>query len=103
MSSLFLTPEAEEEITEAFEWYGQRVAGLGTQFMASLESALASIAEAPLRYPCWRQRARRILLRRFPYAVFYTIKPEGIVVFACFHGKRNPKVLIGRLRGAHAT
>jgi plasmid stabilization system protein ParE len=96
--TLQFTPEAEEEIAEAFDWYEQRVLGLGAEFLRAVEAAVASAARGPLQYPVWRRGARRVLLRKFPFAIFYTVKDDSIVVFGCFHGKRNPKVLIGRLR-----
>jgi plasmid stabilization system protein ParE len=97
-SKILFTPEAEEEIAEAFEWYEQHVLGLGAEFLRAVEAAVASAARGPLQYPVWRRGARRVLLRKFPFAIFYTVKSDGIVVFGCFHGKRNPKVLIGRFR-----
>jgi plasmid stabilization system protein ParE len=33
---------------------------------------------------------RGALLRRFPYAVFYEVGPVEILVYAVFHGARNP-------------
>ena len=33
----------------------------------------------------------RALLRRFPYAIFYEIEPVQIVVYAVFHGARDPR------------
>jgi plasmid stabilization system protein ParE len=35
---------------------------------------------------------RCALVRRFPYAVYYRVEPERIVVIAVFHTKRDPGV-----------
>lgn len=96
MSSFCFTAEAETEIAKAFAWYEQRALGLGSEFLRAVEAAVTSAANAPRQYPVWRRGARRVLLRKFPYALFYTIATEGIIVFACFHGRRDPKVLINR-------
>jgi hypothetical protein len=46
------------------------------------------------------------LLQKFPYGIFYLVEEglledgelgETIVVFACFHAKRDPKTLQRRL------
>jgi plasmid stabilization system protein ParE len=29
-------------------------------------------------------------MRKFPYALFYLIEEESVVVVACFHAKRDP-------------
>ena len=101
--SVLFTPEAEAEIGEAFEWYEQRVVGLGSEFLRAVEVAVSSVARAPLQYPVWRRGARRVLLRKFPFAVFYTLRDENIVVFACFHGNRNSKRLLRRLQNAKGS
>lgn len=95
-ASVLLTPEAEQEIAEAFEWYEQRATGLGSEFLRSVDVALSSAARNPALYPSGLHGARRVLLRRFPYAIFFKPVAHRIVVFACFHGRRDPKVLIQR-------
>jgi len=34
---------------------------------------------------------RRLLIRRFPYGIFYTTSKDLIIVLAVFHGHRDPK------------
>ena len=70
MSSFVFTSEADAEIAEAFAWYEQRSSGLGPEFLRAVEVAVTSAAHAPLRYPVWRRGARRVLLHRFPFAIF---------------------------------
>lgn len=98
-ASVLLTPEAEHEIAEAFEWYEQRASGLGSEFLRSVDVALSSAARNPALYPSGQHGARRVLLRRFPYAIYFKPVAQRIVVFACFHGRRDPKVLIQRVEG----
>jgi hypothetical protein len=33
---------------------------------------------------------RRVLVRRFPYSVFYEIHDPDVVVLGCMHGARDP-------------
>jgi plasmid stabilization system protein ParE len=37
------------------------------------------------------EEVRRAVVRRFPYAVFYKIEPQQVVVLAVFHSRRDPK------------
>jgi plasmid stabilization system protein ParE len=46
----------------------------------------------PVLYPVVHRDARRALLPRFPYALFYRPEPDRILVIACFHAKRDPLV-----------
>jgi plasmid stabilization system protein ParE len=88
---LFVEPEAEADIAEAFAWYEAQRPGLGTEFKAALVDLLQTIEDAPERVPVIRGRTRRALLRRFPFGVFYVLDPELIAVTACLHGRRNPR------------
>ena len=63
-------PAAEAELEEAAEWYEERNAGLGGDFIAAVRSRIEMILEAPGRWPM-RNGTRRVLLGRFPYAIVY--------------------------------
>lgn len=88
---LVVRPEAEAELAEAFRWYEERVRGLGTEFLLAVDAAFHSILRNPQQYPQVYRTARRALLRRFPYAVFFVTEATRITVIAVFHAKRNPK------------
>jgi plasmid stabilization system protein ParE len=88
---LSVRPAAAADIEEAFLWYEGQRAGLGHDFLAAAQVLIDGIAEQPLRYPVIRRNTRRALLRRFPYAIYYRIYGDLIVVVACMHGRRNPR------------
>jgi plasmid stabilization system protein ParE len=90
--TLRLTPGAEFDVSEALAWYRERGRGLGEQFLQALDERLESVQLNPLAYPKVHGDIRRALLRRFPYCVFYIIGPQQIVMLACLHGHRDPKV-----------
>ena len=89
---LIVRPEAEAELTEAFNWYEQQVAGLGNRFLLSVDAAINSIQRDPLQYPVIYKNVRRALTRRFPYQVFFIVDDFQIVIIAVFHGMRNPSL-----------
>jgi plasmid stabilization system protein ParE len=82
---------AEADIVEAARWYEQRSPGLGSEFLRAVDVTLAEIARMPERYPVVRGRARRALLRRFPYAIYFVATPDLVSVFACLHARRDPR------------
>lgn len=88
---LIIRPEAEAEIGEAFDWYEQRVPGLGFDFILNLDAAFNAVRRNPLFYPEIHKNIRRALLRRFPYQVLFICQEHRVVVLAVFHGKRDPK------------
>ena len=87
---IIVRPEAAREIQEAFDWYEEKSEGLGLEFLRAADACMAGIERNPLASPTLYQDIRRSLLRRFPYALFYMVKEERIIVLACFHAKRNP-------------
>jgi plasmid stabilization system protein ParE len=64
--------------------------GLGEEFLAAVDCLLGEIVAHPTTYPVTHREARRALLRRFPYAVFFRVYGETVVVLACMHGRRDP-------------
>jgi len=87
---LIIRPEAEAEMADAFNWYEDRVAGLGSDFLLCVDATLSAILRNPQQYPRVHREVRRALTRRFPYEIFFVEDDEQIVVLAVFHAKQNP-------------
>ncbi|MCP5351902.1 MAG: type II toxin-antitoxin system RelE/ParE family toxin [Chromatiales bacterium] len=80
------------EFTQATAWYEAQRDGLGHEFVTEIESAIRQLAKNPERYPMVHHETRRILVRRFPFSMFYRIRKDAVVVLAVFHTRRNPMV-----------
>ena len=87
---------ARAEIVAAFEWYLERSPAAAQQFLDAVDAAMVLIEEAPERHPIIRGRLRRVLLRRFPYAVYYRVFPSTISVVGVIHGHRHPDTWLRR-------
>ena len=90
-SRLCVRPEAERDLEDAATWYAEERPGLGQEFLDEAVRAFEQIAEEPRLYPFVHRTTRRALIRRFPFAVFYRVEPEFIVVVAVMHGSRDPQ------------
>ena|SRR5439155_20103283 len=88
---LLLEDEARADLADAFTWYEEQRAGLGSEFLAEVALVLESIEGSPEAYGVVRGQTRRALVRRFPYAVFYVRDPDLIAVTAVMHGRRDPR------------
>jgi plasmid stabilization system protein ParE len=88
---LVVRAAAEADILEAALWYEQRSPGLGAEFLRAVDVTLAEVARLPERFPAVHREARRALLRRFPYAVFFVTSSELVSVVACMHARRDPR------------
>ena len=73
-------------------WYEAEAVGLGNRFRAELDHVAQRLAANPLQFPPVFADVRRALLRRFPYALFFRIVDDAVVVMACFHSSRDPRI-----------
>lgn len=73
--SLVVHPEAAAEVEVSAAWYEAQREGLGLEYLAAVDHAMASVAESPLLYPAWKTDLswRRCVIRRFPYVVFFEV------------------------------
>ena len=84
-------PQTDLEIEATFQWYQKQQTGLGVEFLEELRAVYTRIGEGPLKYQHLRSGIRRALLRRFPYAVYFAVEQDAIVVLAVLHAARDPE------------
>ncbi len=88
---ILVRPEAETEVHQAFDWYEEQSEGLGFEFLRAIEACLSSVKRNPFAYTVIKvPNVRRAIIRRFPYALFYLVDDEAIVIIAVFNVKRRP-------------
>lgn len=96
MTKLLLRPSAAADIEKAYRWHERRRVGLGEEFLTTVDVTLQELAENPAAYAVLHRETRRVLLRRFPCAIFYRLYDETVIVIACMHGRRDPQRWKGR-------
>jgi len=87
---LVVDQPADVDITSAFEWYERERAGLGDVFLGELRETFDRVVAGPLSYQELRSGIHRALTHRFPYAVYFLIDDDRIVVIAVLHARRDP-------------
>lgn len=96
MTPVVLRGEAQAEFDEAFDWYEAQQPGLGVAFIEQIQVVLDAIADNPSLYPIVFEDIRKVVVRRFPYCVFYRSHPDCVEIIAVFHAKRDPAIWRGR-------
>jgi len=96
---------AAEEAAESAAWYEKERPGLGTDFERAVDAALDLLEEeiVPLvSVPgvAGTRGVKRLLLRRFPYAVIVRESAPEVVVIAFAHTSRRPGYWRGRLKSS---
>ncbi|MCP5520229.1 MAG: type II toxin-antitoxin system RelE/ParE family toxin [Verrucomicrobiales bacterium] len=90
-------PEARKEVVEAARFYEGKVPGLGAEFLAEFNRAVALILETPDRWRFLEHDLRRFLMRRFPYGILYKVFGEEVRILVVKHHSRHPDYWQGRL------
>jgi len=94
---LTVTPEAEDDLADAYRWYEQQSAGLGSKFLARVEDVFDRIRRTPEIHAVTYKTVRQTLVTRFPYVVCYTFEEAHVYVIAVFHGHRDPSEWMSRV------
>jgi len=80
---------AEDDLTEGHRFYESQADGLGNYFLDTLYSDIDSLA-----YFGGIHRIvfgyHRLLSKRFPFAVYYRVADDVVIVFAVLDCRRNP-------------
>ena len=89
-------PLAERELHDAAQYYEFESPGLGAAFLAEIERSCSGINEYPEGAPVVLGSIRRRLLRRFPYALLYSVHGNTLRILAVMNLKRRPTYWVGR-------
>ena len=85
-------PRILNELLRARGHYNGCRPGLGDSFVDEFDQRIAAISEAPLQWAKVSGDVRRVLMRRFRYAIFYRVAgPELLLVLVLKHQRRHPK------------
>ena len=89
-----LAPSARQEFLDAADYYEDKRAGLGDDFIACVRDTLQRIGEAPDAHallPGFEEEGcRRAGVRRFPYHLIFLELPHDLRVIAVAHARRRP-------------
>jgi plasmid stabilization system protein ParE len=94
--TLVLRRVAQREIDDAADWYERQRVGLGEQFIEEVNRMFGVLLATPELYPVVHGDIRQALLHRFPYAVYYLVEPDRVIVVGVVHTARDPAVWQGR-------
>jgi plasmid stabilization system protein ParE len=92
-----LRPELLNDLAEAFAWYEERAQGIGQALVRAFFAAVALATRQPMLYRNVHGEFRRVLLRRYPYWLYYTVEGDDVVFFLLYPARRDPARIEGIL------
>jgi len=87
------------DFQSAYDWYrAKKQPGLEAEFIEEFRRAYRRLRENPLLYSIRFADVRRVNLKRFPYGIFYAVRPQEIRVLAVLHASRDSEIILARRR-----
>ena len=87
-----ISPEAEEDLDQAYAYYEKQLAGLGDEFLHEFRRAVDRVIQNPTAWQLLDDTFRRRRLDRFPYGIVYSVNanPKQIEIVAVMHLSQRP-------------
>ena len=90
-------PHTVSDLNRAVEYYNRQRAGLGNELRGEVHAAIEQVRASPSQFAIVANEIRRCLVHRFPYAILFRIKDEGLIrVLVIRHHRRHQDFGIGR-------
>ncbi len=93
-------PAAEQDITDALDWYAERAPEQVERFLDEVAAAVRRIAGSPRLFRTVHRDVRRAALQVFPYLVWFVLEDDLVRVLAVTHSRRDPAFVRSRF-GTH--
>ena len=97
---LVLLARAEAEVLATQARMDEALEGLGERFNLRVEETLDQLIVFPQSGPVYAEPFRRILVRDFPFGIFYSIEGRRVVVQAVLDLRQDRESIERKLRGA---
>ena len=87
---------AERDLAKARDEYEEQAPEVVTDFLREVGRAMQLLTTDPERPAVYYRGFRRVLLRRFPYKIFYRVEGHRVIVSRVLHGHQDhPRWLRG--------
>ena len=89
--------QAEQDLVEGFHFYEEQEPDLGSYFLANLYADIESLQFFGGVHRKVYRTYHRLLSKRFPFAVFYTLAGQTVFIHAVVDCRQDPAWLRERL------
>jgi len=93
-------PLVKADLRAAFDWYEAQQPGLGLEFAEQFREAYRRLRRGPLHYSVRFGEVRRVNLDRFPYGIFFVVRPGEVRLLAVLHASRDTSPVLAERRRA---
>lgn len=81
---------AKNDLLDSYHFYEAQQQGIGSYFLDAVSADIESLKLYAGIHPLYFKKYHRLLSKRFPFAVYYQVKGEEILIYAVVDCRRNP-------------
>lgn len=81
---------ATRDLIDGYWFYEKQSEGLGAYFLDTLFSDIDSLAICAGIHPVYFEKYNRLLSKRFPFAIYYRMEDDMVLVYAVLDCRRSP-------------
>lgn len=87
-----LTPSANMDLQEAYDYYEGLSLGLGERFISCVEERLEHLSITPFAGPVRYEDVRCTMVSKFPFMLHYLVNDDRrmIIILRIFHTSQKP-------------
>ena len=89
---------ASQDLIDGYWFYEKQTEGLGTYFLDTLFSDIDSLTIYGGIHPIYFKKYNRALSKRFPFAIYYRLENDTVLVYAVLDCRRSPAWIRKRMR-----
>ena len=81
---------ASRDLIEGHRFYEKQAAGIGAYFLDSMYSDIDSLMISAGMHSVHFGKYHRLLSKRFPFAIYYRVEDQSVLIHAVLDCRRNP-------------
>jgi len=89
---------ASNDLREAYYFYRKSSLSAAQEFISTAIEAIDELQHNAGIHPKPIGNYHRMLMKRFPYTIYYKIESDVVIVYAIIHGRRDPGNFQARLK-----
>ncbi len=89
---------ASQDLIDGYWFYEKQSEDIGTYFLDTLFSDIDSLILNAGIHPIHFEKYHRLLSKRFPFAVYYYIEEDTVLIYAVLDCRKKPAWIRGRLK-----
>jgi len=86
---VFVSDKANKDLQGILNWYDNHSIDAADKFLIEVDDTVKKLANSPSQYKTVTHGIQRCLLKIFPYIIYFSEQPAGIIILRFRHKKQK--------------